>query len=274
MKNSTYFSSLFLLFVFFCFAGCSFEPEKKATIKVAISKGLPAESYGHYSQWLKKADSTVTWTDMYHTTIDSALAELENCHGLLVTGGTDVYPGRYGRAFDTVRCWPIDFKRDSLEIALINRALELGMPILGICRGEQILNVALGGSLYVDLPEDLGTMVTHRCEDKANCYHPVRLRKESLLSRIAMATEGEVNSNHHQGINRLAEDLDAVAYTRDGLIEAVEWKNRENALKFVLGVQWHPERMDFENPLSGAIAKRFLEETHNYALKEQLIDTL
>ncbi len=274
MKNSKYFSSLFLLFVFFCFAGCSFEPEEKATVRIAISKGLPLESYGHYSQWLRKADSTVTWADMYHTIIDSALMELENCQGLLVTGGTDVYPGRYGRAFDTVRCWPIDHKRDSLEIALINKALKLGMPILGICRGEQILNVALGGSLYVDLPEDLGTMVSHQCKDKKNCSHPVRIKKESLLGVIAGATEGEVNSNHHQGVNRLAGDLDAVAYTRDGLIEAVEWKNREHDLKFVLGVQWHPERMDFENPLSGPIARRFLEESHNYFLKEQLIDTL
>jgi putative glutamine amidotransferase len=274
MMNKRNILSLFLLFLFFCFAGCTHVQEEEPVLKIAISKGMPLKSYGHYSEWLKKADSTVTWADMYHQPIDSALLELEGCHGLLVTGGTDVNPGIYGRAFDTVRCWPLDHKRDSLEIALINRALELGIPVMGICRGEQILNVALGGSLYVDLPEDIGTMVTHQCEDKSNCYHPVRIKPGSILSGADTLKNGEVNSNHHQGINKLSDKLVAIAHTRDALIEAVEWKNTGEDMRFVLGVQWHPERMDFENPLSGPLAIRFLEEARDYAHKDQLIDTL
>lgn len=261
----------FLLFaallLFFCFAGCK-APDKDITLRIAISKGLPADSYGNYSAWLLEADSTINWADMYFRPLDSALALLEECHGLLLTGGTDVNPAYYGEAFDTVRCWPVDPKRDSLEFALIEKARQLGMPILGICRGEQILNVSQGGSLHVDLPEDLGTLVTHQCEDKYGCTHAVRLRKGSRLGEIAGFTEGVVNSNHHQGIEILSDSLVASAFTMDGLIEAVEWKNEQESL-FILGVQWHPERMEFSNPLSGKLAESFLHEAGQYALITQ-----
>jgi putative glutamine amidotransferase len=196
---------------------------------------------------------------MYHLEIDSALKLFEECDGLLLTGGTDIYPGYYGKANDTSRCWEPDFKRDSIEIALIYAAMQQEKPILGICRGLQLLNVYLGGSLYIDLPSDLDTVIKHQCDNKYECFHDVSIAENSLLFEFAGQSAGLVNSNHHQGIEQLATPLIGIAYTNDGLIESIQWENK-NKKPFLLGVQWHPERMDFDNPLSGEIAKRYLKE--------------
>jgi len=240
--------------------GCSTsnKPQTK-TIKIAISKAVPENSYINYINWLKTADSTVICLDMYHLEIDSALKLFKECDGLLLTGGTDIYPGKYGKEIDTSRCWKPDFKRDSVEIALIYAALQQEKPILGICRGLQLLNVYLGGSLYIDLPTDLDTIIKHQCGNKYECYHNVTLAENSLLFEFTGQSSGVVNSNHHQGIENLASPLVGIALTKDGLIESIQWKDNSNK-PFLLGVQWHPERMEFDNPLSGKIAKRYLKE--------------
>lgn len=246
-------------------AGCR-EEHSEEPLRVAISKAKPEKYYGNYSKWLKHADSTIVCLDMYHTTLDSALMMLDQCSGLLISGGADVFPGLYGRAGDTIGCGAIDHKRDSLEIALIGIALEKGLPILGICRGEQILNVYFGGSLIIDIPSDFDTTVLHRCEDYRNCYHDVSVTEGSLLHNITRALSGSVTSNHHQAADLVAPELQVTAIAPDGLFEALEYKDRENK-NFMLGVQWHPERMDPNNPLSGPVAKRFLEECHVYRIK-------
>jgi len=258
MKN---FKTLLLLALFVSiFISCC--QKNNDTVKIAISKAIPEESYINYINWLKKIDPSVEITEMYHTSIDSALILMEECDGLVLTGGTDVFPGKYGKDYDTVRCWPIDFKRDSLEFALIDYAINNQLPVLGICRGEQILNVSQGGSLYVHLPEDLDTVVTHRCEDPSACYHLVALSEGSVLHSLSEKTSGKVNSNHHQGIKDIADCFRPVAFTADGLIEAIQWKEQEGKA-FLLGVQWHPERMDYNNPLSGKIGELFIENVKN-----------
>ena len=258
-KKSLYcFALLALILILF---SCSKEHQRKP-LKIAISKAVPEASYINYVNWLKTADSTVICQDMYHLSIDSALLVFEEFDGLLLTGGTDVYPGRYGKEEDTARCWKPDFKRDTLELALIRAALQQQKPILGICRGLQILNVYLGGSLIIDLPTDLDTIVKHQCINKNQCVHSVTLVEGKLLSDITGIMEGTVNSNHHQGIDRLSPQLNGIANTEDGLIEAIYWRN-QNRSPFLLGVQWHPERMDFQNPLSGKIAFRFLTEVYH-----------
>ncbi len=105
-------------------------------------------------------------------------------------------------------------------------------------------------------------------EDYTKCFHDVRIEKGSLLYEISKVTEGITNCNHHQGIDVLADTLEGIAYTNDGLIEAIDYKDRGNKT-FLLGVQWHPERLDYSNPLSGLIAKRFLQEAAEYAKKSQ-----
>ena len=183
------------------------------------------------------------------------------CDGLLLTGGTDIYPGRYGKEGDTLRCWSPDFKRDTLESMLLREALRLRMPVMGICRGLQVINVELGGTLFIDLPEDLGTSVVHRVEDSYDARHMASVSSGTLLREISGVDSGTVNSAHHQGIEVLAEGLTPMAYTEDGLMESITLTEQTS---YLLGVQWHPERMDYSSPLSGKLARRFLSEAAKY----------
>jgi putative glutamine amidotransferase len=233
-------------------------------VTIALSKGSPVYSYKNYYNWIQHHDSTVIILDMYSIPIDSALQVFSSCSGLILTGGTDIFPGIYNKLQDTSRCWEPDHKRDSLELALFQAARKAGKPILGICRGEQMINVALGGSLVVDIPSDWDTAIEHQCEDYQSCYHKVTVESRSLLHEISGIYAAEVNSNHHQGVDVLARELKSVSYASDGLIEAVEWAYPEGN-PFLLGVQWHPERMEPDHPLSGPIAERFLEEAASYS---------
>lgn len=234
-------------------------PEKPAPLRIALSKGSPDTSYANYYNWVTSLDSTAVCIDLYAMPLDSALSLFRTCSGLIITGGTDIHPGFYGKAYDTVRCWPVDDHRDRLEMTLIDSALAWGIPILGICRGHQMLNVAMGGSLIVDIPADFDTAVVHRCEDYLNCYHSVTVDTASLLYQVTSTATGTVNTNHHQAADVIADPLRAVAFADDGLVEALEWKDPEGK-SFLLGVQWHPERMDRDNPLSTEIGRKFLAE--------------
>ncbi|MFO7615007.1 MAG: gamma-glutamyl-gamma-aminobutyrate hydrolase family protein [Bacteroidales bacterium] len=252
-KRTSLFLSLLLLLTGAC---CR---QESAQLRIALSKGSPDSLYVNYYKWVRSLDSSAVCIDLYATPLDSALKIFKSCNGLILTGGTDIHPGFYGKAHDTLRCWPIDDHRDQLEMTLVDSALAWGFPILGICRGHQMLNVALGGSLIVDIPSDFDTLVRHRCEDYLSCMHTLRIDTSSLLFNITGIDLGMVNSNHHQAADEVAMPLRAVAFTEDGLIEALEWKHREGK-SFLLGVQWHPERMEIDNPLSGDVGKRFLEE--------------
>ena len=241
--------------------------ESPKPVMIGISKALPESSYGNYAKWIARADTGILCIDLYHMPIDSAVALLDDCSGLLISGGPDVYPEWYGQEEDTVKCDPADFFRDTLEWSLITKAKELEMPIMGICRGLQILNIYHGGSLYPDIPTDLDTLVKHRCKDWQHCEHPVHsVPVKSLLYEICGNEEGIVNSNHHQGIDRLGASLRAVAYTEDGLIESIEYAEH-NGKPFLLGVQWHPERMDTLNPFSMPIARHFVSVVRGYSQK-------
>ncbi len=237
---------------------------KEEKVFIAISKGKPADHYGNYGKWLKIADPEIEWVDMYHISLDSALMIMDNCSGLLISGGPDVYPGRYGKAEDTIRCGKIDYRRDTLEFALIEKALEMELPILGICRGEQILNVYMGGSLYIDIPSDYDTSITHRCPDFDTCFHLIRIKPGSLLNNICNVKSFSVNSSHHQAINRLAEGFEVIARDEEGMAEAISWSDTDNH-PFLLAVQWHPEAMDTTTALSVPIAEEFIKHAIVYS---------
>jgi len=164
-------------------------------------------------------------------------AWLTHLDGLLLTGGADVHPARYGEDVlnDTVHT---DTARDAAELPLIREAFLRGMPILAICRGIQVLNVALGGSLYQDLPSQLPSSVAHRqCHARSVCTHSIRIRGGTALEDLLGASRVPVNSFHHQAIRKLAQPLEAVAWAEDGVIEGVE----APSASFVVGVQFHPE---------------------------------
>lgn len=168
---------------------------------------------------------------------------LEISEGLVLTGGEDVDPRRYGALEDGAN--RVSPERDELEIALAERALDHGMPILAICRGMQLLNVALGGSLVADL---LGDGRTERDHDRTGSMvsrdvHSVRVDGTRLLRGVFRDETFRVNSTHHQGLRELADGLVPVAWSEgDEVVEAVEYRG-DRTEAWVAGVQWHPERM-------------------------------
>jgi putative glutamine amidotransferase len=166
---------------------------------------------------------------------DRAVAALQSVRGLVLTGGEDVEPQRYG-ATPHPRLGRVDPDRDATEVALIAAARKRGLPILAICRGIQILNVALGGTLYQDLDSERPSVVHHSDETST---HAIRVAAGTLLERTLGARGATVNSRHHQAIRDLAPGLKATAWADDGVIEAAEPLD-PNA-PWIVAVQWHPE---------------------------------
>ncbi len=253
---------ILLVSISIIFIGCVTSSPPPPKVKIAISKASGGENYEKYAKWLKDNSSYVETIDLYNMDYESAINVIAGADGLLLSGGPDVHPKHYNKAEDTARC-SIDLHRDSLEFELIRRALKLEMPILGICRGEQILNVALGGSLVVDIPQDLPqSKVVHQKPD-GDAMHKILVKSGTLLHKITSMDAGLVNSNHHQSVHKLASNLDASAITEDLVIEAYSYKNFE-FMPFLLGVQWHPERLSYENPFSYKIARAFVENAQGY----------
>ncbi len=259
MKNKYRVAFIWLLLLFAI--SCTSPDDRPLTIAVSHIYGDGADNA--YLRWLGYVAPDADLIVMYNLSPDSVEIVMKQSHGLLLTGGEDVYPGRYGKEYDTARCGAFDLYRDTLEFRLIEIALQRELPILGICRGQQILNVALGGSLYVDIPTDLFSLIHHRCYDSKNCFHNVLIFPNSMLAGISGEEKGRVNSNHHQAVDRLAAGLRALAVTEDGVIESIGYADTLNS-PFLLGVQWHPERMDTANRLSLPIAERFIREANQF----------
>lgn len=158
--------------------------------------------------------------------------------GLVLQGGADVSPLAYGE--EPLRPeWSGDPVRDAYELELVHEFMEAGKPILGICRGMQLLNVALGGSLYQDLPTQLPSDVDHESGQYDQHVHPISFKEQSWISNwFGDSPGGDVVSIHHQAVNRLGKNMVVEATSsKDGVIEAI----RLNGKGFVYGVQWHPE---------------------------------
>jgi putative glutamine amidotransferase len=165
-------------------------------------------------------------------------ALVERLDGLVLTGGPDVDPARYG-AEPHPRAQPPRPSRDERELALIEAARRRGLPVLAICRGMQLLNVAHGGTLVQHLPDVVGHD-EHNPTPGEFSKHPVRIDPQCRLAKALGWDNRDVPTHHHQGIDRLAESLSAVGWAEDGTIEAIEDPSR----RFVVGVQWHPEADD------------------------------
>ncbi|RKY26370.1 MAG: gamma-glutamyl-gamma-aminobutyrate hydrolase family protein [Planctomycetota bacterium] len=166
--------------------------------------------------------------------------------GVVMIGGNDLNPSRYGRELHekTELMLP---RREEFDIGLISAVLSAGIPLLAICQGCQTLNVALGGSLHQHLPEVYGEDVLHAPTDEMRKageerMHRVTIEKGTLLHRIVGRDTLEVNSSHHQSVDRAAEGLLVSARSPDGVIEALEWADYARR-PFMLAVQWHPERI-------------------------------
>lgn len=235
-------------------SSCTFEKPKMKLVASYIN-GNPEES--NYVKWVLKADTSIQIVALNQIPPDQIEQELNTCNGLLLTGGEDIHPARYGRPEDTAVC-VINAQRDTLEFNALQLAMDRKLPILGICRGFQLLNVYFGGSLYADLPSQYGSLVQHQCEDPLSCEHLITIDGENGLKKITSVNTGRVTSNHHQGIRDLSPKLVSLAHSGDNLIEAFTWLNAENE-PYMHAVQWHPERMDTLNPFSGALLHSFLD---------------
>lgn len=156
--------------------------------------------------------------------------------GLILPGGGDVHPGHYG-GDDHDANYGVCHERDVFELTLVHAALERELPVLCICRGMQVLNVALGGDLIPHIPDVFGTDVVHRTADVRAIPHAVAIAPESRLAQVYGRTQVTVQSVHHQAVGRLGHGLRAVAWAPDGVVEALE----SDQHAFVVAVQWHPE---------------------------------
>lgn len=173
---------------------------------------------------------------------------LSRCDGFLLPGGGDLDPATFNEPPHPT-LYEVAPARDRLELTLVGAALEARKPILAVCRGIQVLNVALGGTLFQDVGTDPGTEIQHQ-QDKAGKprnepTHAVKIVAGSRLAQVLGTTDLSVNSMHHQAVKTLGRGLVPVAFAPDTIIEGVEL---EDAERFVLGVQWHPEELTDRDP--------------------------
>ncbi len=185
--------------------------------------------------------------------LDQILPTLD---GLILAGGPDVHPKYFGEEIDP-HCGEIDDERDGLEMYLMDWAMKADIPVLGVCRGMQVINIALGGDIYQDIVHPLG--LTHRQMDGVRYFHDAIFQGELVLSGLAGSARYPVNSYHHQALRRMADGLTVTAVAPDGVIEAFE----RPASRFVMGVQWHPESSYDADSLSRKIFAAFLKACRN-----------
>ncbi|MDR3714890.1 MAG: gamma-glutamyl-gamma-aminobutyrate hydrolase family protein [Puia sp.] len=202
---------------------------------------------------------------------DDNFEEIRRCDGLVLSGGVDIHPDLYGGSPVYIKA-PADGwekGRDLFEKSLFEFARERGLPVLGVCRGLQLINVCLRGSLVQDLGEQGDAIHENVKEDKR---HPVLIEAGTLLSSIAGTPKGIANSAHHQAIDRLGEGLVVNSRAEDGTIEGIEWE-APGGKPFMVAVQWHPERMFIngfaDSFLYRSIRDRYIEEVLGSANKRE-----
>ena len=251
--------------VAFWLASCSSPAPHSATktapdtLHIVASRLFESRTYEDFLEPLASPD-VIHWHDASELTEEELSGVLESAHGLLMTGGADIHPARYGQAADTAKCGSIDFERDRIESTLLHAVDSLRLPCLGICRGLQFMNVHNGGTLHAHLPDVLGTDA-HRSGTEGNSrdtLHTVIAGSNAEFIGIETGTTSEVISHHHQGINQLGTGLEAWVYASDSLIEGIRRKDHVE-FPFYVGVQWHPERSPKNQRLVEPIGLHFME---------------
>ncbi len=226
-------------------------------MKIGITKNsLSDEKFSQYESWLLRFNPAIEFHVL--TCEENQPDEVDTCDGVLLTGGADIHPASYRKPEAVSQTEDADEQRDAFEFRVIEKSLKRPIPLLGICRGLQSVNVFLGGTLHLDLETD--GFSRHEETGGHEHRHGIVIEDHSMLKTLVGKTSGEVNSSHHQAADVLGKGLEAGATSDDGVVESLEWKDR-NRKPFLLLVQWHPERMkDTFNPLSEKIGRVFLEE--------------
>ena len=222
----------------------------------------------------RKFDRYTEWLDHYgieYKILDfdqheSDLLKIDECSGLILSGGVDIYPEIYCD-WDTVETKGTYFpERDGFELKLLEKAIENKIPVLGICRGCQLMNVYFRGSLIFDI-EQIRNVNHKKIAPDEDRLHKVNIIKDSLLFEIVKKESVTVNSSHHQSVDRLGEGLMICAKSEDGIVEGIEYADKTDK-PFFIGVQWHPERFrDLSKPASKNILDKFISECKYTAVK-------
>ena len=217
--------------------------------------------YFHYESWIREQPEVEIIKLSYH---ENNPGDVERCDGIMLTGGNDINPRLYNQPEYLVYCHQkdIDEKRDEFEWKVLQHTEERQLPILGICRGLQFVNVFFGGTLVPDIPA-FGKFNHSKFEEGKDRDHLIEIDTNSLLYKIAGQEKGEINSAHHQSVDMPGYGLVANAMSPDGVIEGMERKEAKGR-SFLLLVQWHPERMkDLESIFSKNIRHSFLDGVRN-----------
>jgi putative glutamine amidotransferase len=230
---------------------------------IGISKLYPDSVL---EKWLLKYNHQLKFVELYGLQGQELDSVLGLCDGILLSGGADISTALYKQSELDSLCGIPDLYRDSMEMASFHFAFRNQVPLLGICRGMQLMNVATGGNLTVDIPLQKGSLL-HQT-DSSDAIHPIILKEGSILALRTASIEGEVNSNHHQSVDSVGSGFDVIAFAEDGIPEALHFTETK-IHPFLLAVQWHPERMDYSNPLSREPAKLFLLAIEENLLKQQ-----
>lgn len=228
-------------------------------MKIGLTHTGNPEKHQFYLDWLKANDAIEI---VSLSAAENNLQELKNCDALILSGGVDIHPSFYGNPVTDYTGAPEKFnvKRDEYEIAAFHMAQDNALPVLGICRGMQLINVIHGGTMKQHLGTDHLVDKHIGNPDKS---HPVTIQDGTLLYDIIGTAYTRVNSAHHQSVDKLGTGLQVNALSEEGIIEGVE-RSDSTGKPFLLAVQWHPERMfrfDLANtPAAKEIRKRFIEE--------------
>lgn len=238
MTNKFY-QILFILI----FISCQKQEQKTIILSKASEK---------YVDWMDGKNITIL--DAY--TIRNTDSILQLADGIILTGGEDINPLQYNDTNNLSVCGPINYKRDTLERKLFDFAFTNKVPLIGVCRGMQMMNVACGGTLYGDLPTEIGTKVSHRNNGEVD--HKIVLVDTSSLIFPLNTDTIMVNSLHHQGLKNIPEYLRVIARSFDGLPEAIVMD--KNHHPFMIAVQFHPERLEKNNPVHLRMRSSFFNE--------------
>jgi putative glutamine amidotransferase len=216
----------------------------------------------NYSMAIEAAGGIPVMLPAHYRDIEAMLDRLD---GVVITGGGDIDPSLYGQQAHE-KTDGVDAERDAFELAIVQAAITRDLPLLGICRGLQMLNVALGGTLYQDVADLYAGANEHR-QQALKIHHEEKFQVAMLtpgshpLRAIVGDDQFEINSFHHQGIENLAEPLEAMATTADRLIEAVYHPGKT----YCLAVQWHPEMLAPNHEEEAAIFRSLTEAAASYA---------
>jgi putative glutamine amidotransferase len=228
-------------------------------MKTEISIGITdCGSYANYERWILKTPGVKTIRLSYK---ENNLDDIKKCDGVVLSGGEDVHPRFYNKKEYIEYCDDIDERRDEFEWNVLDYTEANSVPLLGVCRGLQMVNVYFGGTLIPDIPS-FGKY-NHSKFPKEDRYHSIDVDPNSMLMKIVGNAMGEINSAHHQSSDLVGRGLVANAFSPDGIVEGLERRN-PHGKPYLLLVQWHPERMKpQESFFSESIRQSFINAVHD-----------